>query len=144
MARLVECVPNFSEGHDKFIIEAITDAIRTVTGATVLDVDSGAATNRTVVTFVGSPEAALEAAYQAIVVAAQLIDMRTHSGAHPRQGATDVCPFIPIAEVTDEECIQLAHQLGKRVGEQLQIPVYLYEAAATRPERKSLSDIRAG
>jgi glutamate formiminotransferase/formiminotetrahydrofolate cyclodeaminase len=142
--RLVECVPNFSEGRDRAVIDAITARIQGVAGATLLDVDPGAATNRTVVTFAGSPEAALEAAFLAIRQAAELIDMRKHHGAHPRQGATDVCPFVPIAGVGVEECVALAHALGRRVGEELAIPVYLYESAATRPERRSLADIRVG
>jgi glutamate formiminotransferase / formiminotetrahydrofolate cyclodeaminase len=144
MTKLVECVPNFSEGRDRSIIDAITAEITRVSGAVLLDVDPGAATNRTVVTFVGSPDAVVEAAFQAIRRAAELIDMRKHHGAHPRQGATDVCPFVPISGVTVEECVELAHRLARRVGEELRIPVYLYEAAATRPERRSLADIRVG
>jgi glutamate formiminotransferase / formiminotetrahydrofolate cyclodeaminase len=144
MTKLVECVPNFSEGRDRAVIEAITAQIQTVAGATLLDVDPGAATNRTVVTFVATPEALVEAAFLAISKAAELIDMRRHHGAHPRQGATDVCPFVPVCGVTVEECVALAHQLAARVGERLQIPVYLYEAAATRSERKNLADIRVG
>jgi glutamate formiminotransferase/formiminotetrahydrofolate cyclodeaminase len=143
-SKLVECVPNFSEGRDRAVIDAITGEIAKVTGATLLDVDPGEATNRTVVTFVGTPEAAVEAAFMAIRRAAELIDMRKHSGAHARQGATDVCPFVPVAGITVEECVELARALGARVGEELQIPVYLYEAAATRPERHSLADIRVG
>jgi glutamate formiminotransferase / formiminotetrahydrofolate cyclodeaminase len=144
MTKLVECVPNFSEGRDRSVIDAITAEITRVSGAVLLDVDPGAATNRTVVTLVGSPDAVVEAAFQAIRRAAALIDMRKHQGAHPRQGATDVCPFVPISGVTVEECVELAHRLARRVGEELRIPVYLYEAAATRPERKSLADIRVG
>jgi glutamate formiminotransferase/formiminotetrahydrofolate cyclodeaminase len=144
MSKLVECVPNFSEGRDRAVIEAITAEIARVSGATLLDVDPGAATNRTVVTFVGSPEAVVEAAFQAIRCAAEKIDMRKHHGAHPRQGATDVCPLVPISGLSVEECVELAHRLARRVGEELRIPVYLYEQAATRPERKSLADIRAG
>jgi glutamate formiminotransferase / formiminotetrahydrofolate cyclodeaminase len=144
MQKLVECVPNFSEGRDRAVIDAITAEIKNVSGATLLDVDPGEATHRTVVTFVGEPEAALQAAFLAIKKAAELIDMTRHQGAHPRQGATDVCPFVPISGVSLEECIELAHKLARRVGEELGIPVYLYEQAATRPERKSLVDIREG
>jgi len=142
--RLVECVPNFSEGRDKRVIDAICDEIKRISGVHLLDVDPGEATNRTVVTFVGSPDAVLEAAFQAIKKASELIDMSKHQGAHPRIGATDVCPFVPITGVTVEECVELAHRLGKRVGEELRIPVYLYEYAATRPERKNLATIRKG
>jgi glutamate formiminotransferase/formiminotetrahydrofolate cyclodeaminase len=144
MTKLVECVPNFSEGRDRALIDKITAEIEKVSGATLLDVDPGEATNRTVVTFVGTPDAAVEAAFAAIKRASELIDMRRHSGAHARQGATDVCPFVPVSELSVEECVELAHRLAKRVGEELRIPVYLYEAAATRPERRSLSDIRVG
>lgn len=144
MDRLVECVPNFSEGRDREKIGKITDAIEAVEGIRLLDVDPGADTNRTVVTFIGEPEAVVEAAFRGIRRAAELIDMRRHSGAHPRQGATDVCPFVPVAGVTMEECVELAKRLGERVGEELGIPVWLYEEAATRPERRSLADIRAG
>ncbi len=144
MSRLVECVPNFSEGRDPAVIDAITQAIAGVAGVTLLDVDPGAATHRTVVTFVGEPDAAVEAAFVGIAKAAELIDMRQHTGAHARQGATDVCPFVPVGGVTVEECVELAKRLGARVGEALSIPVYLYEAAATRPERHSLADIRVG
>lgn len=142
--KLVECVPNFSEGRDKDIIKKITSEIEAVDGVKLLDVDSGASTNRTVVTFVGYPESVLEAAFRAIKKASELIDMSRHKGAHPRQGATDVCPFVPVSGVTMEECVELAHRLGKRVGEELGIPVYMYEYAATRPERRRLADIRAG
>jgi glutamate formiminotransferase/formiminotetrahydrofolate cyclodeaminase len=144
MKQLVECVPNFSEGRDHAVIDAITAQIQSVAGATLLDVDPGEATNRTVVTLVGSPEAAVEAAFLAIRKAAELIDMRQHHGAHPRQGATDVCPFVPVSGITVEECVALAHRLARRVGEELHLPVYLYEAAASRPERRSLADIRVG
>ena len=144
MNKLVECVPNFSEGRDQAVIDAITAEIPKVTGATLLDVDPGEATNRTVVTLVGSPEAAAEAAFRVIKKAAELIDMRKHSGAHARHGATDVCPFVPVSGVTVEECVELAHALGKRVGEELGIPIYMYESAATRPERQSLQDVRVG
>ena len=144
MTKLVECVPNFSEGRDRAIIDAIVAEISKVSGATLLDVDPGEATNRTVVTLVGPPEAVVEAAFLVIKKASELIDMRKHSGAHSRHGATDVCPFVPVSGVTVEECVHMAHTLGKRVGEELGIPVYLYEAAATRPERHSLADVRAG
>jgi len=142
--RIIECVPNFSEGQNIEAIQQITAAISTIPGVKLLDVDPGKATNRTVVTFVGSPDAVVEAAFQAIKKAADVIDMSKHKGEHPRMGATDVCPLIPIAGVTMEETVQYAHQLAKKVGEELSIPVYTYEAAATRPERKNLADIRAG
>ena len=144
MQKLIECVPNFSEGCDLNVIRQITDAIESVEGVSLLDVDPGASTNRTVVTFVGSPEAAVEAAFCGIKKAAELIDMRKHKGAHPRMGATDVCPFIPVSNVSWEEAITCANQLGKRVGEELNIPVYLYERAAKNKGRANLSVIRAG
>jgi glutamate formiminotransferase/formiminotetrahydrofolate cyclodeaminase len=144
MRRIVECVPNFSEGRDRERIALITRAVESVEGAALLDVDPGADTNRTVVTFVGEPEAVLEAAFRAVAEAARVIDMRGHSGAHPRMGATDVCPFVPVRGVTMEECAELARRLGRRVGEELGIPVYLYERAAARPERRNLADVRAG
>ncbi len=142
--RLIECVPNFSEGQDKAIIDQITAAIAAVPGVQLLDVDPGFATNRTVVTFVGSPEPVVEAAFQAIKKASELIDMRKHKGEHPRMGATDVCPLIPISGVSMDETVMYAHQLAKRVGAELAIPVYTYEAAATRPDRKNLAEIRSG
>ena len=141
---LVECVPNFSEGRNRNVIKAITDEIESVEGATLLDVDPGKATNRTVVTFAGTPEAVVKAAFQAIKKAKELIDMSGHMGEHPRMGATDVCPLVPISGITIEECVELAHKLAKRVGEELKIPVYFYEYAATSPQRKSLADIRKG
>jgi glutamate formiminotransferase/formiminotetrahydrofolate cyclodeaminase len=144
MRKLVECVPNISEGRDRKLIDAVTADAAAVEGVTLLDVDPGAATNRTVITFVGDPDAAVEGAFRLIRKAAELIDMRKHTGEHPRQGATDVCPFVPVAGVTMEECAELAHRLGQRVGEELGIPVFLYEHAATRRERKSLADIRVG
>src|SRR5712692_8777216 len=144
MQKLIECVPNFSEGRDLDIIGQITAAIKSVDGISLLDVDPGASTNRTVVTFVGSPEAAVEAAFRGIQKAAELIDMHKHMGAHPRMGATDVCPFIPVSDVTWEEAIACANQLGKRVGNELNIPVYLYEKAARNPSRANLAVIRAG
>lgn len=142
--RLIECVPNFSEGRDMQIIKRITSVIESVEGVKLLDVDPGAATNRTVVTFVGEPEKVMEAAFQAIKKASQEIDMRHHKGEHPRMGATDVCPFIPIAGVTMEECAEFARQVAKRVGEELNIPVYCYENAAYRPERRNLAACRSG
>lgn len=144
MKKLIECVPNFSEGKDMKIIKQITDAIETVEGVTLLDVDAGKATNRTVVTFVGEPDAVVEAAFRAIKKAAELIDMRKHKGEHPRMGATDVCPFIPIANTSMDDCIKCAKLLGKRVGEELEIPVYLYESAASAEHRKNLANVRAG
>ena len=142
--RLVECVPNFSEGRDKDKIQAIVREIEGTAGVKLLDVDPGESTNRTVVTFLGSPEAVPEAAFRAIRKAAEVIDMRQHRGAHSRIGATDVCPFVPVSGVTMEDCVKLAQGLGRRVAEELGIPVYLYEAAARRPERKNLATIRAG
>ena len=144
MKKLIECVPNFSEGRDLEIIRRITAAIESVEGIALLNVDPGASTNRTVVTFAGNPEAAVEAAFRGIQKAAELIDMRKHKGAHPRMGATDVCPFIPVSNVSWEEAIACAHQLGKRVGEELRIPVYLYEKAAKDSSRSNLSIIRSG
>ncbi len=144
MQKLIECVPNFSEGRDQNVIRQITDAIESVDGVSLLDVDPGASTNRTVVTFVGSPDAAVEAAFRAIKKAAELIDMRKHKGAHPRMGATDVCPFIPVSNVSWEEAIACANRLAKRVGDELKIPVYLYEKAAKNESRSNLSVIRAG
>ena len=142
--KLVECVPNFSEGRDMAVIEKITGEIESTEGVKLLDVDPGKDTNRTVVTFIGSPDAALEAAFKAIARAAEVIDMSKHSGAHARMGATDVCPFVPVSGVTMEECAELARRLGERVGDELGIPVYLYEHAASRPERQNLANIRSG
>ena len=144
MQKLIECVPNFSEGRDQNVIRQITDAIESVDGVSLLDIDPGASTNRTVVTFVGSPDAAVEAAFRAIKKAAELIDMRKHKGAHPRMGATDVCPFIPVSDVGWDEAIACANRLGQRVGDELKIPVYLYEKAAKNESRSNLSIIRAG
>ena len=144
MQKLIECVPNFSEGRDESVIHQITDAIKTIDSVSLLDVDPGASTNRTVVTFVGPPDAAVEAAFRAIKKAAELIDMRKQKGAHPRMGATDVCPFIPVSNVSWEEAIDCANHLGKRVGEELKIPVYLYEKAAKHKSRSNLSVIRSG
>src|SRR5215212_11760076 len=123
MPKLIECVPNFSEGRHQNVIRQITEAIESVDGVSLLGIDPGASTNRTVVTFVGDPDAAVEAAFRAIRKAAELIDMRKQKGAHPRMGATDVCPFVPISDVTAEEAIACAEQLAKRVGEELKIPV---------------------
>jgi glutamate formiminotransferase/formiminotetrahydrofolate cyclodeaminase len=144
MKQLIECVPNFSEGRDPAVIRQITDAIEAVEGVTLLDVDPGKATHRTVVTFVGEPEAVIEAAFQAIQKACEVIDMSKHTGEHPRMGATDVCPLIPIANISMEETAEWARRLGARVGRELELPIYLYEAAASRPERKNLATIRAG
>ncbi len=144
MLKLVECVPNFSEGQNKAIIDAITKEISDTEDVKLLDVDPGADTNRTVVTFIGSPEGVKEAAFKEIKKASELIDMREHKGAHARMGATDVCPFVPVSGVTMEECVEIAKEVGKRVAEELSIPVYLYEEAATRSERNSLADIRKG
>ena len=144
MQKLIECVPNFSEGRDLNVIRQITDAIKSVEGVSLLDVDPGVSTNRTVVTFVASPEAAVEAAFRAIQKAMELIDMRKHKGAHPRMGATDVCPFIPVSNVSWDEAIACAKQLGTRVGDELNIPAYLYEKAANDKSRSNLSVIRAG
>jgi len=144
MQKLIECVPNFSEGCDHSIIRQITDAIKSVDDVLLLDVDPGATTNRTVVTFVGGPEAAVEAAFRAIKKAADLIDMRKQKGAHPRMGATDVCPFIPVSNINWDEAIDCASKLGQRVGQELKIPVYLYERAAKNSSRANLSIIRAG
>lgn len=144
MPPLVECVPNFSEGRRPEVIAAIVDAIRNGGAVQVLDVSSDADHNRTVVTFVGAPEAVEQAAFAGIAKAAELIDLNTHTGEHPRMGATDVVPFIPLRDVSMADCVLIARRLGERVGRELQIPVYLYEAAATRPERVNLADIRKG
>ncbi len=144
MKQLIECVPNFSEGNDMGILKQITDQIEAVEGVKLLEVDPGKATNRTVVTFVGTPEAAVEAAFQAIKKAAELIDMRKHKGAHPRMGATDVCPFVPIANISMEETVKYARMLAERVGNELNIPIYCYENAAFVPERRNLAFCRAG
>ena len=142
--KIVECVPNFSEGRDRAKIDAIADAITSVSGVELLDVDPGAATNRTVFTFAGNPEVVEEAAFQAIKKGAELIDMRQHKGEHARQGACDVCPFVPVSGVTMEECVEIAKRLGKRVGDELAIPIYLYAEAAQQPERVRMPDIRVG
>ena len=142
--RIVECVPNFSEGRDRTVIRQITDAIESVEGVRLLDVDPGEATNRTVVTFVGAPEAVVEAAFRGVKKAAEVIDMRCHKGAHPRMGATDVLPLIPIAGITLDECAELARALARRIADELRIPTYCYEAAAFTPERRNLAVCRAG
>jgi len=142
--QLIECVPNFSEGRDLTIIQQITDEIKKVSGVKLLDVDPGKATNRTVVTFVGEPEAVIKAAFMAIKKASELIDMSKQTGEHPRMGATDVCPLIPIANISMEEVVKYAVKLAKRAGEELDIPFYLYEEAAQFPERKNLATIRSG
>lgn len=142
--QLIECVPNFSEGRDLSIIKQITDEIESVEGVKLLDVDPGKATNRTVVTFVGEPQPVIQAAFLAIKKASEIIDMSKHTGEHPRMGATDVCPLIPISNITMEEVAEYAHQLGKMAGEALDIPFYMYESAATKPARKNLATVRAG
>jgi len=144
MDRIIECVPNFSEGRDRDKIKIITDAIESVEGVVLLDVDPGEATNRTVVTFVGEPDSVVEAAFRAIRTAAKVLDMRGHSGEHARMGATDVCPFVPVKGLTMEDCAELAAELGRRVGEELEIPVYLYENAAREEKRRNLAEVRAG
>ncbi len=142
--QLIECVPNFSEGVNMDIIKAIAKEIKSVEKVKLLDIDPGKATNRTVVTFVGEPQAVIEAAYLAISKASELIDMRSHTGEHPRMGAADVCPLIPIANITMEETVEYANQLGRRVGKELGIPIYMYESAAKSPDRKNLANIRSG
>ena len=142
--QIIECVPNISEGRNKAIIKQVTDEIERVKGVKLLDVDPGEATNRTVITFVGAPDAVLEAAFQCVKKAAQLIDMRHHHGAHPRMGATDVCPLIPVSGITLEECAVLARKLAERITNELQIPCYCYEAAARTPERRNLAICRKG
>jgi glutamate formiminotransferase/formiminotetrahydrofolate cyclodeaminase len=142
--KLVECVPNFSEGRNREKISAITKEIESTPHVNLLDVDPGESTNRTVVTFIGSPEGVKEAAFKAIKKAAEVLDMSKHKGAHSRIGATDVCPLVPVSGVTMEDCVQLAHELGERVAKELGIPVYLYEEAAQKPERKNLANIRTG
>lgn len=144
MKQLVECVPNFSEGRDQTIIDAIASSIRDVPGVKLLNVEPDKDYNRTVVTFVGEPQATVEAAFQATKTAAELIDMRRHTGEHPRIGATDVVPFVPISGVTMQDCVRLANEYGERVGRELGIPIYLYEEAARVPERKNLPNIRKG
>jgi glutamate formiminotransferase/formiminotetrahydrofolate cyclodeaminase len=144
MPVLVECVPNFSEGRDRPVIDAIARAISGASGVRLLDVDPGADTNRTVYTFVGAPGAVAEAAFRGAVAASGLIDMSKHQGAHPRMGALDVCPIVPVSGVTMDQCVEVARALGRRMAEALALPVYFYEHAATRPERRNLADVRAG
>ena len=144
MKQLIECVPNISEGRDMNVINQVTAEIEKVEGVKLLDVDPGATTNRTVITFVGEPEQVCEAAFRVVQKAAELIDMRQHHGAHPRQGATDVCPLIPVSNITMDEVVEYAHKLGKRLGEELNIPIYCYESAAYKPERKNLAYCRKG
>jgi len=142
--KLVECVPNFSEGRDKEKVNAITKEIETTPQVKLLDVDPGETTNRTVVTFIGTPEGVKEAAFKAIKKAAEVIDMSKHKGAHSRIGATDVCPFVPVSEVNMDDCVQIANEVGERVARELGIPVYLYEEAAKKPDRRNLATIRKG
>ena len=144
MTKIIECVPNFSEGRDMTVIDKITAEIKKVSGVKLLDVDPGYDTNRTVVTFVGEPEPVKQAAFAAVKKSHELIDMRHHKGAHPRFGACDVCPIIPVSGVTMDECVEIAHDLGKRLGEELDYPVYFYEYAATKPERRNLATVRSG
>ena len=144
MTRIVECVPNISDGRNRAIIDKITNEINKVKGVELLDVDPGEATNRTVVTYAGDPDAAIEAGLNFVRKAAELIDMSKHKGAHSRMGATDVFPFVPVAGLTMDDCVELAKRLGKRIGDELGIPIYLYENAATRPERQNLANCRAG
>ena len=144
MHPIIECVPNFSEGRDPAIIKQITDTIERVEGVKLLDVDPGKATNRTVVTFVGAPEPVCEAAFRAVKKAAELIDMSKHQGEHPRMGATDVCPLIPVSDISMHEVAYFAHKLGERIGQELGIPIYMYEDAATRDEWKNLATVRSG
>ncbi|MFZ4401155.1 MAG: glutamate formimidoyltransferase [Bacteroidales bacterium] len=144
MKKLIECVPNFSEGRDMAVIKQITDEIEKIDGVKLLDVDPGASTNRTVVTFVGTPDEVIEAAFKAIKKAQELIDMRNHKGDHPRFGATDVCPLVPVAGISMEEVVVYAHKLGKRVGEELGIPVFCYENAAKESKRRNLANCRKG
>jgi len=144
MQKLIECVPNISEGRDENIIKQVTDQVETVEGVRLIDVDPGKATNRTVITFVGPPEEVCEAAFRVVKKAKELIDMSKHSGAHPRFGATDVCPLVPVANITMDETVEYARSLGKRIGEELGVPIYNYEFAAFKPERKNLATCRAG
>lgn len=144
MKKIVECVPNISEGRDKNKIDEIVSVVEQVEGVTLLDVDPGAETNRTVITFIGDPDNIQEAAFQLVKKASQLIDMSTHSGAHPRMGATDVCPFVPVSGVTMDDCVEIAKKVGKRIGEELNFPVYLYESAASKSEWQNLAEVRKG
>ena len=144
MAKLIECVPNFSEGRNKEVVEKIVDEIRKIENVKLLDYSMDADHNRAVVTFVGEPEGVIEAAFNATKRAAELIDMSKHTGGHPRMGATDVIPLVPISDVTMEECVEYSKILGKRIGEELNIPVFLYEKSATSRERENLADVRRG
>ena len=144
MKKLIECVPNISEGRNPDVIKQVTDVIETVDGVKLLDVDPGNATNRTVITFVGEPQPVIDAAFLVIQKAAEVIDMSKHSGEHPRFGATDVCPLVPISNMTMDETVVYAHKLAKRVGEELAIPVYCYENAAQEEKRKNLANCRSG
>lgn len=144
MSKLVECVPNFSEGRNQEVIDAITAEVKKVEGVTLLNVQSDASHNRTVVTFIGEPAAVKQAAFASCAKATELIDMEQQHGEHPRVGATDVIPFIPVSDVTIEECVELANELGKEIAEKLSVPVYMYEAAAKKPERVKLPDVRKG
>ena len=142
--KIIECVPNFSEGNDLTIINLIADSIKSISGITMLDIDPGIDTNRTVMTFVGSPDDVIEAAFKGIKKATELIDMRAHSGAHSRMGATDVCPIVPISNISMEECVQHSRTLAERVGNELNIPIFLYEESAVIKKRKNLANIRSG
>ena len=144
MKQLIECVPNISEGRDKDKINNIAKIVEKIEGVKLLNIDPGAATNRTVITFVGEPQAVIDAAFLLIQKAQELIDMSSHSGEHPRMGATDVCPLVPISNITMDECISWAHKLGEKVGKELAIPVYHYEEAAKEEKRKNLANCRKG
>ena len=144
MRQLVECVPNISEGRDRSIIDSVSSVVEEVEGVRLLDVDPGAETNRTVITFIGAPEPVAEAAFRLVKRAGELIDMRAHKGAHPRHGSTDVCPFVPVSGVTMDDCVEIARKVGARIGEELGFPVYLYEDAATSPDRRNLAAVRKG
>src|SRR3990167_11303885 len=144
MQKIVECVPNFSEGKDLKVINAIFDAAKSVSGVKVFELEYNASHNRCLFTIVGEPENVMLAAFESIKVATKLIDMNKHVGEHPRIGATDVVPFVPVSGVSMEECVELSKKLGKRVGSELNIPVFLYEAAATIPENRNLADVRKG
>ena len=144
MKQIIECVPNFSEGKNMDVIKKITDQVESIEGVKLIDVDPGKATNRTVVTFVGSPEEVCEAAFRAVKKASELIDMRKHKGEHPRFGATDVLPLVPVSNITMEETVTYARKLAQRIGEELSIPVYCYEFAANEEKRRNLASCRAG
>ncbi|MDD2199730.1 MAG: glutamate formimidoyltransferase, partial [Bacteroidales bacterium] len=144
MKQIIECVPNFSEGRDLSVIKKITDEIERVEGVKLLDVDPGHATNRTVVTFVGTPDEVCEAAFRAVKKASETIDMSKHTGAHPRFGATDVCPLVPVSNISMEETVEYARKLAKRIGEELNIPIYCYEFAAFTEKRRNLANCRSG